>query len=1208
MRTNKNQTGILNGAVILNKLYILNTLQKICILCFFIISIIMFSTVLKVKAEEMSAYDETQAISISINTDKESYEYDDNINMVISQLNVSKDCENVDLKIKLSGGIKADDETILNYHYDKVSAGDSSVVADINARLVKTLSGDDINSGEDTGINAGTDKADINNSNNDNTEVSSADTDKGSTAPGTNDNNDFIIWAVLIIVSLGVLIVVSGNNKKLKKILSVMLVSAIALGSVADTQYVYAETVNIKSDDIADINAAVNTGSSENIKYSVIKNINVSGNTETIEVTVSIGKVSSQSVKKVLEVAQLECNDIIPLEAKNFTVNINCSNYEFADNIDNSAVVTEGVLSGMTIENVIRIDDNNVAVQVSSKSNGQEADIGKDYIDENDNSVCGLEFEPEAFKADGVEAQIVLIEQKQAQLELLASDITSASYIDGVIYIPVNIKYAEVIEADDYSDMFYFKNDEYTIESVKAGDSYIVGIRTGAVDIDTAVNQLQGRYLCVKEDYINCPVIEKYIYELKPDVRLIPSYLNHLVTEYEDTVAVTLNGEISLQVDNGKAQNFNKDNISLKYSDGSYGVTTIDSIENIEGYNAVNTTVTTTFTKEEYENVKEDIANNDFGYAVFELTLADGCVMSNWGSKVDTEPFIFSYMYNQLGGDGDILSDLTPAGIAAKVGEKILGAVGEKLYNKITHTPDMKDLGNDLKTIISELNSMKTEFSDIKQYLTQSEVMLGEMSRQLKANRYETIMINFENYNNDIKGRTQVIMNSLKDYIGKLNVKADDIQLDNGNVIDTVKAADYIEAYDNMLENIIYATATNNGSDNYVEKVIKLGNVITGDTAGAVYGSKSFIQSFDDYYYGVTNYNFDMQNTDEVNAVRTYMATIYAQYYAIAKLVVNYNINTADSEAGRSIYKGWEEVLDTQYNQVKNVIKERGSDGRIYCIPMNRYYNKTLLVKNFSAIGIDDYNMSAAMNPGKGQLAELARRSGERQSTIFKDIVQAGFIFGGDYQGKNIQAYTKEDGSIDEYIKKYGDISDIYVTASDGNPHYTNWYDLYYYEDPKDPYADKATCHKRVINYPSITTAGVDVNNNVVSDYRVYTTCTSAYYYDERGTSKSYHEVDYVRTGLSSQHNGYASWLQQIAGSNNISINQVRDALGVFNIVEAKINSGNYIVYDYYYYKTYGNNRRLEAIKQYRMDNIWSKIDIGIVKRGARSMLFFQNS
>lgn len=1104
-----------------------------------------------------------QGISIAVDTDKETYEYGDDIELDIRLVNSYSDCQNVSFTVKVSDGINLVDTSRLSYYYDRVDAGSSYSIAKLSGKLINPHAVNDNTEVIEDGMGVG---------------------ENSTISPETYDSSYIVVCVMTAVALIALIIALLCRNKK---IISLILVCALfagmCMGAVNNTEYVYAE-----SEVVSDSNAT-------DISYNVAKDIDVSGKTETIEVVINIGQVN-ENTKTEPKQAKLICLDTVASDAEYFTAGVSSKEDAFAQDISASDIELTGGLKNMQVSEVARVDDNTVLVS-ARKSPTQDSDVSE-------GTAAGINFLSEAFADDNVEASQAVIEIKPSKLNILTDKISEASYSDGILYIPVSLNNVQVIEKSDYTGMFYIEDNKYKVESVTLSEeNYIVGIRTDSKNIEEAVKAVNGTYLCVDGSYANCKAVKGYI-SIETGVNVNASYYNHTVKENSDgSVDITISGEIGIKVTNGVINKTDIKDITLEAEDIGYGTTTINTVEAINDYGTVKLSATTHMDKNQYAAVKTMLENNNYGYVLFDYSLPAGSVVSNWGSIIELPEHVCSLSYNQLGGD----DDFSVGGIALEIGKKLLGSVADKAYNKLTHTPDMKDLGNGLSDISSQLGQVKSDLGDIKSGLAQSNNMLNEMSRQLKANKYETVMTNFETHNNAIKSRTDVIIRYLTNSISRLELKASEIEIKDNKVVNADKAQEYIGMYSDMLENVLNEIAKDGNSTDYVENVIRFGNVITGDTDGGVYGSKSFIQSFDDYYYGaVCNYNFDMQDTEAVNKVRAYIAATYAKYYTVAKIVLNYNINTCQGDDG--IYRSWEEELDNQYGRISSLVNERGSDGRIYCIPMNRYYNKTLLVKNFSAIGIDDYNMSAAMNPSKVQLAELARRSSERQSTIFKDIVQAGFIFGGDYQGKNIKAYTKEDGSIDEYIKKYGDISDIYVTASDGNPHYTNWYDLYYYEDPKDPYADKATGHKRVINYPSITTAGVDVNNNVVSDYRVYTTCTSAYYYDELGTSKSYHEVDYVRTGLSSQHNGYASWLQQIAGFNNISINQVRDALGVFNIVEAKINSGNYIVYDYYYYKTYGNNRRLEAIKQYRMDNIWSKIDIGIVKRGARSMLFFQNN
>lgn len=1103
-----------------------------------------------------------QGISIAVDTDKETYEYGDDIELDIRLVNSYSDCQNVSFTVKVSDGINLVDTSRLSYYYDRVDAGSSYSIAKLSGKLIKPHAVNDNTEVIEDGMGVG---------------------ENSTISPETYDSSYIVVCVMMAVALIALIIALLCRNKK---IISLILVCALfagmCMGAVNNTEYVYAE-----SEVVSDSNAT-------DISYNVAKDIDVSGKTETIEVVISIGQVN-ENTKTEPKQAKLICLDTVASDAEYFTAGVSSKEDAFAQDISASDIELTGGLKNMQVSEVTRVDDNTVLVS-ARKSPTQDSDVSE-------GTAAGINFLSEAFADDNVEASQAVIEIKQSKLNILTDKISEASYSDGILYIPVSLNNVQVIEKSDYTGMFYIEDNKYKVESVTLSEeNYIVGIRTDSKNIEEAVKAVNGTYLCVDGSYANCKAVKGYI-SIETDVNVNASYYNHTVKENSDgSVDITISGEIGIEVTNGVINKTDIKDITLEAEDIGYGTTTINMVEAINDYGTVKLSATTHMDKNQYAAVKTMLEDNNYGYVLFDYSLPAGSVVSNWGSIIELPEYVCSLSYNQLGGD-----DFSVSGIALEIGKKLLGSVADKAYNKLTHTPDMKDLGNGLSDISSQLGQVKSDLGDIKSGLAQSNNMLNEMSRQLKANKYETVMTNFETHNNAIKSRTDVIIRYLTNSISRLELKASEIEIKDNEVVNADKAQEYIGMYSGMLENVLNEIAKDGNSTDYVENVIRFGNVITGDTDGGVYGSKSFIQSFDDYYYGaVCNYNFDMQDTEAVNKVRAYIAATYAKYYTVAKIVLNYNINTCQGDDG--IYRSWEEELDNQYGRISSLVNERGSDGRIYCIPLDKYYQKTILVKNFGNIGVEEYDIDVSVNPTMEQLATLAQKSSQRGTTVFKDIIDAGFILGNDYACKNAPSYNKSMGNIDEFISKYyGDCSGLYITASNGFAHY------FMSEDRSNYAVDDATHgknfykHWKIALYPGISAKGINVNYGSVTDCRLYTTCSKAFYHDDEWgnfwVSSACHEIDYVRSALSSQHNGYANWLEETCYNGSIGLNQRKDALGVFRILENRINNRDYYIYDYYY--LWIGKWRLQEIYCYRKD-VWEKIDTGKYQRGASPMLFFR--
>lgn len=1138
------------------------------------------------QAEEMtgtSTQSLKQDISIAVDTDKESYEYGDDIELGIRIINSYSDCENVTFTVKVSDGISLVDASRLDYYYDRVDAGSSYSIAKLKGKLIKQhMNGNtDITKDNTDATKVNTDIT------NGSTEAAAVNTDtagESTVSPKTYDGGYIVICVMTALAIIAFIIALLCRNKKIISLMLVCILSAgMCTGAVNNTEYVYAD-----SNTVTDNNT---TG----ITYSIVKDIELSGEKETVEVVVSIGQVK-EHIKTEPKQAKLVCIDTVASDAEYFTVGVSSKEDAFAQNISVSDVELTGGLKNMQVSEVIRVDANTVLVS-ARRNSIQDSDAGV-------GTAAGINFLSEAFADDNVEAAQTAIEIKPSKLDILTDKISESSYSGGVLYVPVSLKHVQVVETQGYAGMFYIEGNKYKVESVTLTDeNYVVGIRTDSKDIAEAVKALNGTYLCVDENYVNCKAVKGYI-SIETDVNVNASYYNHTVKENSDgSVDITILGEIGIEVTNGVIKKTDIKDITLEAEDIGYGTTVINSVEAINDYGTVKIMATTHMDKNQYENVKTMLENNNYGYVLFDYAMPAGSVVSNWGSTAELPEYVCSLSYNQLGA-GD---DFSVSGIALEIGKKLLGSVADKAYNKLTHTPDMKDLGNGLSDISSQLGQVKSDLGDIKSGLAQSNNMLNEMSRQLKANKYETVMTNFETHNNAIKSRTDVIIRYLTNSISRLELKASEIEIKDNEVVNADKAQEYIGMYSGMLENVLNEIAKDGNSTDYVENVIRFGNVITGDTNGGVYGSKSFIQSFDDYYYGaVSNYNFDMQDTEAVNKVRAYIAATYAKYYTVAKIVLNYNINTCQGDDG--IYRSWEEELDNQYGRISSLVNERGSDGRIYCIPLDKYYQKTILVKNFGNIGVEEYDIDVSVNPTMEQLAALAQRSSQRNTTVFKDIIDAGFILGNDYVCKNAPSYNKSMGNIDEFISKYyGDCSGLYITASNGFVHYVmSEYKDGYSNSERYQGKDYNLYHNRYLLYPGISAKGISGTDNNIKDCRLYTTCSKAFYRDEeRHDNHIYcHEIDYVRSALDNQNNAYANWLEETCFNGGIGLSQRRDAFGVMRMLESRINARDYWIYDYYYFAN-GIIIELEARYFYWKD-VWEKIDIGKYQRGASPMLFFR--
>ena len=1103
-----------------------------------------------------------QGISIAVDTDKETYEYGDDIELDIRLVNSYSDCQNVSFTVKVSDGINLVDTSRLSYYYDRVDAGSSYSIAKLSGKLIKPHAVNDNTEVIEDGMGVG---------------------ENSTISPETYDSSYIVVCVMLAVALIALIIALLCRNKK---IISLILVCALfagmCMGAVNNTEYVYAE-----SEVVSDSNAT-------DISYNVAKDIDVSGKTETIEVVINIGQVN-ENTKTEPKQAKLICLDTVASDAEYFTAGVSSKEDAFAQDISASDIELTGGLKNMQASEVTRVDDNTVLVS-ARKSPTQDSDVSE-------GTAAGINFLSGAFADDNVEASQAVIEIKPSKLNILTDKISEASYSDGILYIPVSLNNVQVIEKSDYTGMFYIEDNKYKVESVTLSEeNYIVGIRTDSKNIEEAVKAVNGTYLCVDGSYANCKAVKGYI-SIETGVNVNASYYNHTVKENSDgTADITISGEIGIKVTNGVINKTDIKDITLEAEDIGYGTTTINTVEAINDYGTVKLSATTHMDKNQYAAVKTMLEDNNYGYVLFHYSLPAGSVVSNWGSIIELPEYVCSLSYNQLGGD-----DFSVSGIALEIGKKLLGSVADKAYNKLTHTPDMKDLGNGLSDISSQLGQVKSDLGDIKSGLAQSNNMLNEMSRQLKANKYETVMTNFETHNNAIKSRTDVIIRYLTNSISRLELKASEIEIKDNEVVNADKAQEYIGMYSGMLENVLNEIAKDGNSTDYVENVIRFGNVITGDTDGGVYGSKSFIQSFDDYYYGaVCNYNFDMQDTEAVNKVRAYIAATYAKYYTVAKIVLNYNINTCQGDDG--IYRSWEEELDNQYGRISSLVNERGSDGRIYCIPLDKYYQKTILVKNFGNIGVEEYDIDVSVNPTMEQLAALAQRSSQRNTTVFKDIIDAGFILGNDYACKNAPSYNKSMGNIDEFISKYyGDCSGLYITASNGFVHYVmSEYKDGYSNSERYQGKDYNLYHNRYLLYPGISAKGISGTDNNIKDCRLYTTCSKAFYRDEeRHDNHIYcHEIDYVRSALDNQNNAYANWLEETCFNGGIGLSQRRDAFGVMRMLESRINARDYWIYDYYYFAN-GIIVELEA-RYFYWKNVWEKIDTGKYQRGASPMLFFR--
>ena len=79
---------------------------------------------------------------------------------------------------------------------------------------------------------------------------------------------------------------------------------------------------------------------------------------------------------------------------------------------------------------------------------------------------------------------------------------------------------------------------------------------------------------------------------------------------------------------------------------------------------------------------------------------------------------------------------------------------------------------------------------------------------------------------------------------------------------------------------------------------------------------------------------------------------------------------------------------------------------------------------------------------------------------------------------------------------------------------------------------------------------------------------------------------------------------QQAGYNGSIGLNQRKDALGVFRILENRINNRDYYIYDYYYRWIIGKWSFKE--RYFYWKNVWEKIDTGKYQRGASPMLFFR--
>lgn len=424
-----------------------------------------------------------QGISIAVDTDKETYEYGDDIELDIRLVNSYSDCQNVSFTVKVSDGINLVDTSRLSYYYDRVDAGSSYSIAKLNGKLIKPHAVNDNTEVIEDGIGVG---------------------ENSTISPETYDSSYIVVCVMMAVALIALIIALLCRNKK---IISLILVCALfagmCMGAVNNTEYVYAE-----SEVVSDSNAT-------DISYNVAKDIDVSGKTETIEVVINIGQVN-ENTKTEPKQAKLICLDTVASDAEYFTAGVSSKEDAFAQDISASDIELTGGLKNMQVSEVTRVDDNTVLVS-ARKSPTQDSDVSE-------GTAAGINFLSEAFADDNVEASQAVIEIKPSKLNILTDKISEASYSDGILYIPVSLDNVQVIEKSDYTGMFYIEDNKYKVESVTLSEeNYIVGIRTDSKNIEEAVKAVNGTYLCVDGSYANCKAVKGYI-SIETGVNVNASY------------------------------------------------------------------------------------------------------------------------------------------------------------------------------------------------------------------------------------------------------------------------------------------------------------------------------------------------------------------------------------------------------------------------------------------------------------------------------------------------------------------------------------------------------------------------------------------------------------------------------------------------------------------------------------------------------------